>query len=132
MDSCTQVLAARHVWGLLPCPVMPCHKWYRFPRPWCLVKSMPYWKLLGGATRCLCPSRVGEGGGLDKHVAKSYLPTSTIMRKRDGVDCFQILFFRLVTPSLQLGVVRSYLVRGVWFLSHLLLEGTDRIYNFGF
>jgi hypothetical protein len=42
------------------------------------------------------------------------------------------VFFRLVTPSLQLGVVRSYLVRGVWFLSHLLLEGTDRIYNFGF
>jgi hypothetical protein len=36
-----------------------------------------------------------------------------------------------VAPPLQLGVVGPYLVRGVWFTSHLPLEGTDRIYNFG-
>jgi hypothetical protein len=32
-------------------------------------------------------------------------------------------FFRLVPPPLQSGVVGPYLVRGVWLLSCLLLEG---------
>jgi hypothetical protein len=42
-----------------------------------------------------------------------------------------ILFlFRLVPPTLQLGVVGSYLIRGVWFPSWLLLEGTDHIQIF--
>jgi hypothetical protein len=36
-------------------------------------------------------------------------------------------FFRLVTSPLQQGVVESYPVRGVWFPSRLLLEGTDHI-----
>jgi hypothetical protein len=35
--------------------------------------------------------------------------------------------FRLVPRPLQLGVVGPYSVRGVWFPSHLLLEGTDHI-----
>jgi hypothetical protein len=40
-----------------------------------------------------------------------------------------ISFFRLVAPPLQPRVVGSYLVRGVWFSSHLPLEGTDHIQN---
>jgi hypothetical protein len=39
----------------------------------------------------------------------------------------RISFFRLVPPPLQSRVVETYLVRGVCFLSYLLLEGTDRI-----
>jgi hypothetical protein len=31
-DSCTRVPAARHVWGLWPCPVMIDNKCRRFPR----------------------------------------------------------------------------------------------------
>jgi hypothetical protein len=37
------------------------------------------------------------------------------------------VLFRLVTSPLQQGVVESYPVRGVWFPSRLLLEGTDHI-----
>jgi hypothetical protein len=42
-----------------------------------------------------------------------------------------LVLFRLVAPLLQPGVVGPYLVRGVWFPSHLLLEGTSRVQNFG-
>jgi hypothetical protein len=42
-----------------------------------------------------------------------------------------LVLFRFVAPPLQTGVVGPYLVRGVWFLSHLLLERTGRIQNFG-
>jgi hypothetical protein len=38
---------------------------------------------------------------------------------------------RLVAPPLQTGVVGPYPVRGVWFPSRLLLDGTGRIQNFG-
>jgi hypothetical protein len=41
------------------------------------------------------------------------------------------VLFRLVAPPLQPKVVESYLVRGVWFPNHLLLEGTCCIQNFG-
>jgi hypothetical protein len=41
------------------------------------------------------------------------------------------VLFRLVAPPHQLGVVGTYPVLGVWFSSHLLLEGTSRIQNFG-
>jgi hypothetical protein len=39
-------------------------------------------------------------------------------------------FFRLIAPPLQSGVVRLYLIHGVWFSSHLLLEEIDRIQKF--
>jgi hypothetical protein len=42
-----------------------------------------------------------------------------------------LVLFRLVAPPLQLGVVGSYPVWGVWFPSHLPLDGTDRIQMFG-
>jgi hypothetical protein len=54
---------------------------------------MQYWKLLDGGTGCLSLSWVKEGGGLGRQVPKSCLPTSTVMRKRDGVDCSEIQFF---------------------------------------
>jgi hypothetical protein len=41
------------------------------------------------------------------------------------------VLFRLVAPPLQPGVVEPYPVRGVWFPSHLLLEGTGHIQIFG-
>jgi hypothetical protein len=36
----------------------------------------------------------------------------------------------MVAPPLQPGVMGPYAVSGVWFPSHLLLEGTDHIHNF--
>jgi hypothetical protein len=41
-----------------------------------------------------------------------------------------LVLFRLVAHPLQPGVVRPYLARGAWFLSHLPLERTDRIQIF--
>jgi hypothetical protein len=38
---------------------------------------------------------------------------------------------RLVTPPVQPGVMGPYPVWGVWFSSHLPLEGTGCIQNFG-
>jgi hypothetical protein len=38
-----------------------------------------------------------------------------------------LVLFRLVAPPLQPGLVGPYPIRGVWFYSRLLLEGTDRI-----
>jgi hypothetical protein len=38
-----------------------------------------------------------------------------------------ILFYRLVAPLLQLGVVGRYLEWGAWFPSHLPLEQTGQI-----
>jgi hypothetical protein len=32
-------------------------------------------------------------------VAKSYLPTSTVTRKRDGVDCSWVQFFEVAGPT---------------------------------
>jgi hypothetical protein len=93
MDSCTRVPTTRHTWGLWPCPVIPRSKCHRFPRPHSVVKSMRYWKVLKGATGQPGPARVREGGGLGRQVLKSYLPTSTVVRKRDGVDCSRVQFF---------------------------------------
>jgi hypothetical protein len=42
-----------------------------------------------------------------------------------------LVLFRLVAPPVQLGVVRLYPVRGVWFPNRLPLEATGRIHNFG-
>jgi hypothetical protein len=42
-----------------------------------------------------------------------------------------LVLFRLVAPPLPPGVVEPYLVRGVWFPSHLLMEGISHIQNFG-
>jgi hypothetical protein len=39
----------------------------------------------------------------------------------------ELVIFRLVVPPLQSGVVGSYRILGVWFPSHLQLEGTGRI-----
>jgi hypothetical protein len=58
-----------------------------------MVKSMRHWKLKGGAIGCSGPSWVREGGGSGRPVVKSYLPTSTIMTKRDGADCSRVQFF---------------------------------------
>jgi hypothetical protein len=93
MDSCTWVPAARHVLGLWPCPVMPDSKCRSFPRPRRLKKSIWYWKLSGGATGCPGLSQVEEEGGLGRQMVKSCLPTSTVMRKRDGADCSRVQFF---------------------------------------
>jgi hypothetical protein len=38
-----------------------------------------------------------------------------------------LVLFKFVVSPLQLGVAGSYPVRGVWFPSRLLLEGTSRI-----
>jgi hypothetical protein len=42
-----------------------------------------------------------------------------------------LIHFKLVTPPLQPGMVGSYHVWGVWFPSHLLLEGAGCIQIFG-
>jgi hypothetical protein len=52
---------------------------------------MWYWRLLDGATRFLGSSR--KGGGSGRQVVKSCLPTSTIIRKRDGVHCSHVQFY---------------------------------------
>jgi hypothetical protein len=41
-----------------------------------------------------------------------------------------LVLLKLSVPRLQPGVVGPYLVGGVWFLSRLLLEGTDGIQLF--
>jgi hypothetical protein len=58
-----------------------------------LIKSMQYWKLLGGATRCSGLSQVWKGGRSGRLVAKSCLLMSAIMRKRDGVYCSRVQLF---------------------------------------
>jgi hypothetical protein len=42
-----------------------------------------------------------------------------------------VSLFRLVDPPLHPGVVALFLVCGAGFPSHVLLEGTGRIQNFG-
>jgi hypothetical protein len=88
MDSYTQVPAARCAWGMWPCHVISGSKCHRFLRPRRIVKSMRYKKLLGGVDECTGPSQVRKEGRSGRQVAKSFLATSTIMRKRDGVDYF--------------------------------------------
>jgi hypothetical protein len=88
----TQVPFARHVRGMWPCPVVSGGKCRLFLRPRGLVKSTQYWKLLDGATGCSGLSWVEEGGGSSGQVAKSCLHMSTIMRKRDVVDCYRVQF----------------------------------------
>jgi hypothetical protein len=75
------------------CRDVPGSKCCRFPRPRRLVKSVVHWKHLGEATGCLGLSWVREGGGSGIQVAKSCLPTSTVMRKGDGADCSRVQFF---------------------------------------
>jgi hypothetical protein len=53
-----------------------------------LILEAPRW-----STGCPGPSRVGEGGGPSRQLVKSCLPTSTVMRKRYGVDCSRVQFF---------------------------------------
>jgi hypothetical protein len=43
----------------------------------------------------------------------------------------EIISFLRWCPPLQRGVVGPYPIRVVWFSNRLLLEGTDRIQNFG-
>jgi hypothetical protein len=92
MDSCTRVPAARHTWSLWPCPVVSGGKSHCFPSLWHLVKSRRYWKLLDGAIGCLGPSWVEEAGGSGRQVVKFCLPTSIVMRKRDGANCSRVQF----------------------------------------
>jgi hypothetical protein len=42
-----------------------------------------------------------------------------------------LVLFRLVALARQPGVMGSYPTQGAWFPSHLLLEGTDHIQNYG-
>jgi hypothetical protein len=70
MDYYTRVPAVRLTWGLWPCYVVSGGKCRRFPRPRHLVKSTRYWKLLDGATGCLDPSQVEEGGRSGRHVER--------------------------------------------------------------
>jgi hypothetical protein len=65
----------------------------RFLSHRCLVKSRRYWKLLDGVIGCPGPSWVKEGRGSGRQVVKSCMPTSTVMRKRDGADCSWFQFF---------------------------------------
>jgi hypothetical protein len=54
---------------------------------------MWYWKLLDGATRCPVLSQIEDEGRAGRQVARSYLPTSIVMRERDGVDFSRAQFF---------------------------------------
>jgi hypothetical protein len=71
MDYCTRVPTVRLAWVLWPCSIVPGSKCRSSPRPRRVVKSIRYWKLLDGATGSLSPSRVREGGGSGRQVAKS-------------------------------------------------------------
>jgi hypothetical protein len=76
--------------------------------------------------------RVEEGGGTVRQVVKSCLPMPNVERKkRKRGLLLGLVLFRLVAPPLRLGVVGIYLVWGVWFPSHLPLDETDRIQNYG-
>jgi hypothetical protein len=67
-----------------------------------------------------------------RQVMKSCLPTPIVGWKKHKYGLLQgLVLFRLVAPPLQPGVVGLYPVWGVWFPSHLPLEGTGRIQNFG-
>jgi hypothetical protein len=65
------------------------------------------------------PESMREVGRLDK------------WQKRKRGLLLGLVFFRLVAPPLQPGVVGLYLVWGLWFPRHLALDGTGRIQNFG-
>jgi hypothetical protein len=69
---------------------------------------------------------------MGRQVVKSCLPTTIINEGKRWSGLLPCLvLFRLMAPPPQSGVVGPYLALGVWFLSHLPLEGTDRIQNFG-
>jgi hypothetical protein len=51
-----------------------------------LIDTIRYGKPLGGVTGCSGLSWIGEGGGMGRHVVKSYLPTSIKMRESEDVD----------------------------------------------
>jgi hypothetical protein len=73
----------------------------------------------------------GRGGERNEQTGGEILPTHiyrTEGKRRWGL-LLGLVIFRLVTPPLQLGVMGPYPVRGVWFPSPLLLEGTNRIQN---
>jgi hypothetical protein len=69
---------------------------------------------------------------MGRQLAKSYLPTTIINEGKGWRGLLSdFVLFRLVALTLQPRVVGTYLAWGVWFPSHLLLEGTDHIHNFG-
>jgi hypothetical protein len=71
----------------------------------------------------------GQGGRWAGQTGGEILPVHVYHNEEErwcGLLLCSVLF-RLVTPPLQPGVVGPYLVRGVWFPSHLILEGTSRI-----
>jgi hypothetical protein len=93
-----------------------------------LVELIRFSKPPGEENRCPGPSRVGEGGEPGRLVVKSCPPMTIINEgKRWSGLLPGLVLFRLVAPPLQLGVMGPYPIRGVWFPSHLLLEGTGRI-----
>jgi hypothetical protein len=83
-------------------------------------------------TRCLGPSQVGEGDGIEQacvEIVSTHIKHSGVKR-RCGLLLGLVLFWLVALP-IQLGVVGPYLVRGVWFPSRLPLEETGRTQNFG-
>jgi hypothetical protein len=102
----TRVPIVRHTWGLWPRPVKSGSKCHCFPRPWRLVKSTRYWKLLDGVTGYPGPSRVKQTGG-------EILPTHVYHNEEERL-CRLLsgsVLFRLVVSPFQLGVVEPYPVQ---------------------
>jgi hypothetical protein len=69
---------------------------------------------------------------MERQVVKCCLPTTIVNEGK----CWRgllpdLVLFKLVAPCLQPGVVRPFLIWGVWFSGYLLLEGTSHIKNFG-
>jgi hypothetical protein len=72
---------------------------------------------------------LGRGGRWVGQTGGKILPTY-VYRNEEERWCRLLpgsVLFWLVAPPLHLGMVGPYLVRGVWFPSYLLLEGTDHI-----
>jgi hypothetical protein len=75
--------------------------------------------------------RVEEGGRTVRQTVKSCLSTHIIGWKKCKRELLLgLVLFGFVAPPLRSRVVGLYLIGGVWFLSHLLLEGSGRIQNF--
>jgi hypothetical protein len=74
-------------------------------------------------------ARPESGREADRAAGGEILPTH-INHNEEERYCIlfsALVHFRLVAPPLQQGVVGPYMVWGVWFTSHLLLDGTGRI-----
>jgi hypothetical protein len=76
------------------------------------------------------PGPVSDRGGRQNGLTGGKILHAHVYRNEEKRRCGLLpglVLLRLVAPPLQLGVVGPYLIRGVWFPSRLLLEGTDHI-----